>query len=313
MEDLWRAETSKGKVLVVDDAPDTLEIIGKLLQYEGYEVITAFTGEEGIEKARTENPEVVLLDINLPGLNGTETLKQIRMVHPLACVVMLTAFATVDNAIQALKEGATDFIKKPFENDYLIHIVHQCMERHRTLKEKARLEEEVRRLSITDDLTGLYNHRHFFSTLESELARLRRQKTSLSLIMFDVDNFKRYNDTHGHLEGDRVLRKIGEVVKQSIRSNVDSGFRYGGDEFALLLIGATLEQSMIIAERIRSSIEALRLDDITVSVGLVEYQPFLTLEEFVKGADEAMYLAKHSGGNRIQKRHLLPGDPLESD
>lgn len=313
MEDLDKAEGSKGKVLVVDDAPDTLEIIGKLLLYEGYEVITALTGEEGVEKVRTENPEVVLLDINLPGVNGTEALRQIRMLRPLACVVMLTAFATVDNAIQALKEGATDFIKKPFENDHLVHIVHQCMEKHRTLREKERLEEEVRRLSITDDLTGLYNHRHFFNTLESELARLRRQRTSLSLIMFDVDNFKKYNDTRGHLEGDRVLRKIGEVVKQSIRSNVDSGFRYGGDEFAILLIGASLEQAMTIAERIRSSIEALKLNDITVSVGLAEYELFLTLEEFVKYADDAMYLAKHSGGNRIQKS-LPPAVALrESD
>jgi len=299
-------EESKGKVLIVDDAPDTLEIIGKLLQFEGYEVTTALTGEEGVNKAEEERPEVVLLDINLPGINGTEALRQIRGLNPLACVVMLTAFATVENAIHALKEGAADFIKKPFENDHLVHIVNQCMEKYRTVKEKERLEEEVRRLSITDDLTGLYNHRHFFKTLESELARLRRQKTSLSLIMFDVDNFKKYNDTYGHLEGDRVLSKIGEVVKQSIRSNVDSGYRYGGDEFATLLIGAALEQAMAIAERIRFSIEEAGFSDITVSLGLAEYQPYLNLEEFIKCADDAMYLAKHSGGNRTYKSHLLP-------
>jgi diguanylate cyclase (GGDEF)-like protein len=179
------------------------------------------------------------------------------------------------------------------------------MEKHCTLKEKERLEDEVRRLSITDDLTSLYNHRHFFKTLESELARLKRQKTSLSLLMFDVDNFKKYNDTYGHVEGDRVLRKIGEIVRQSIRSNVDSGYRYGGDEFAALLIGATLDQAMTIAERIRVSIEQAGFHDITVSLGLAEYQPHLDLEEFLKTADDAMYLAKHSGGNRIHQDHLL--------
>jgi len=150
-----------------------------------------------------------LMDINLPGIDGAEALKQIRMINPQQGVVMLTAFATVENAIYALKEGAFDFLKKPFENEHLIHTVNQCLEQYKTLREKENLEEEVRRLSITDDLTGLYNHRHFFKTLEAELVRLKRQKTSLSLLMFDLDNFKKYNDLYGHLEGDKVLRQSG--------------------------------------------------------------------------------------------------------
>jgi two-component system cell cycle response regulator len=290
---------SKGKVLIVDDASDTLEIIQKLLSFEGYEVILASTGEEGVRKVEREKPDVVLMDINLPGIDGAEALKRIRERNPIQSVIMLTAFATVDNAIRALKEGATDFIKKPFENEHLIHIVNQSLEKHRTLKEKDKLEEEVRRLSITDDLTGLYNHRHFFQTLESELTRLKRQKTSLSLLMFDLDNFKRYNDFYGHLEGDRVLKKIGEIIKHSIRHNVDSGYRYGGDEFAALLIGASLDQALTIAERIRSSIENAGFKDITVSIGLAEFRKDFDLERFVKSADDAMYVAKHSGGNRI--------------
>ena len=132
------------------------------------------------------------MDISLPGIDGNEALRRIKKIKPFPSVIMLTAFATVENAIQALKEGASDFVKKPFENDHLIHIVHQSLEKYRTLREKERLEEEVRRLSITDDLTGLYNHRHFYKTLESELARLKRQKTTLSLLMFDLDNL---NDT----------------------------------------------------------------------------------------------------------------------
>ncbi|MBS3907888.1 MAG: GGDEF domain-containing protein, partial [Syntrophaceae bacterium] len=168
------------------------------------------------------------------------------------------------------------------------------------LKEKEKLEEEVRRLSITDDLTGLYNHRHFFKTLESELVRRKRQKTSLSLIMFDLDNFKNYNDRFGHIEGDRVLKKIGEIVRQSIRSNVDSGYRYGGDEFAALHVGATRDQALHIAERIRSTIEESGFEKITVSIGLAEFKDHFDLEEFVKSADNAMYEAKRLGGNRVQ-------------
>lgn len=292
----------KGKVLIVDDAPDTLEIIQKLLHFEGYEVITARTGEEGVKKVEDEKPEVVLMDISLPGIDGNEALKRIRRINPNQFVIMLTAYATVDNAIQALKEGAQDFLKKPFENEHLIHIVNQCFDRYRTLKEKEKLEEEVRRLSITDDLTGLYNHRHFFKTLEVEISRLRRQKTSLSLLMFDLDNFKRYNDLYGHIEGDKVLKRIGEIIKNSIRNNVDTGYRYGGDEFAVILIGASLEQALSIAERIRSSIENSGFRSITVSIGLAEYEEPLELEAFVKMADDAMYVAKNSGGNRVHTK-----------
>ena len=299
MEDLSIHRVAKGRVLIVDDAPDTLDIIQKLLSYEGYDVITVPTGEEGVKSVEEDKPDVVLLDINLPGIDGTEALRRIRRINPLQCVVMLTAFATVDNAIRALKEGATDFIKKPFENEHLIHIVNQGLEKYRTSIEKQQLEEEVERLSITDDLTSLYNHRYFFKTLEGELVRLTRQKTSLSLLMFDLDNFKKYNDLYGHLEGDKVLRKIGQIVRHSIRSNVDSGYRYGGDEFAALLIGASVDQALTIAERIRSSIEQAGFQDITVSVGLAEFKNHFDLEEFVKSADDAMYVAKHSGGNRV--------------
>jgi diguanylate cyclase (GGDEF)-like protein len=299
MEDPLIHNGTKGKVLIVDDAPDTLEIIQKLLRFEGYDVTTTSTGEEGVKKVEEEKPEVVLMDISLPGIDGTEALRRIRKINPLQCVIMLTAFATVDNAVQALKEGASDFVKKPFENEHLIHIVNQSLAKYRTWKEKEKLEEEVKRLSITDDLTGLYNHRYFFKTLEAELARLKRQKTSLSLLMFDLDNFKRYNDLYGHLEGDKVLRKIGGIVKNSIRSNVDSGYRYGGDEFAALLIGASVDQALTIAERIRSSIEQAGYRNITVSIGLAEYKDHFDLEGFVKSADDAMYVSKHSGGNQV--------------
>jgi two-component system, cell cycle response regulator len=290
---------SKGKVLIVDDAPDTVEIIKKLLVFEGYDVLTTSTGEEGVQKVEQEKPEIILLDISLPGIDGNEALKRIRKVDPIVSVIMLTAFATVDNAISALKEGASDFIKKPFENEHLVHLVNQCLEKYQTLKEKGRLEEEVQRLSITDDLTGLHNYRHFYKTLELEIARLKRQRTALSLLMFDMDNFKRYNDLYGHLEGDKVLKKVGEVVNRLIRSQVDSGYRYGGDEFAVLLVGATLDQAMPIAERLRISIEQAGFQDISVSIGVTEFYPDYNLREFVRLADDSLYAAKHSGGNRV--------------
>ncbi len=299
MEDVAKEGTLKGKVLIVDDAPDTVEIIQKLLSFDGFEVMTAFTGEAGVDKVLQEKPDVVLMDISLPGIDGNEALRQIRKINPNLSVIMLTAFATVENAILALKEGATDFIKKPFENEHLVHIVNQSLDKSRTLHEKEKLEEEVKRLSITDDLTNLYNYRHFYKTLELEVARMKRQKTSLSLLMFDMDNFKKYNDVYGHLEGDKVLKKVGEIVSRLIRNNVDSGYRYGGDEFAVLLIGATLDQALPIAERIRVSIEQAGFEGISVSVGVTEFHPEYSLREFVRLTDDSLYAAKHSGGNRV--------------
>ena len=119
--------------------------------------------------------------------------------------------------------------------------------------------------------------------------------------MVDLDNFKSYNDRHGHLEGDKVLKSVGEIVKHSIRHNVDSGYRYGGDEFSVLLIGASMDRAMTIAERIRSSIEKSEFQNITVSIGLSEYRDHLDLEGFVKSADDALYTAKHAGGNRVHR------------
>ncbi|MBW2058949.1 MAG: diguanylate cyclase [Deltaproteobacteria bacterium] len=291
---------SQGKVLIVDDVHDTVEIIKKLLEYEGYQVLTAYTGEEGVRIALEEDPDVVVLDINLPGIDGNEALRQIHNKNPDQSVIMLTAYANVDNTIQALKDGAVDFIRKPFENDHLVYVIQKCVENTRIIQEKRRLEEEIRRLSVTDDLTGLYNHRHFFNTLEAELTRARRQKHRLALLMFDLDNFKEYNDIYGHLEGDKVLTRIGEIVVHCIRNNVDTGYRYGGDEFAIILIGVDLNQALDIAERLRAMIEKAELGTITVSIGLAEYAGEMDAETFVKAADDALYLAKSSGGNRVQ-------------
>ena len=289
----------RARILIIDDIPDTVDIVQKLFESEGHKVFTASTGEEGVRKAVQVKPDVVLLDINLPGIDGNVALRKIKKENPDQSVVMLTAYATLDNAIQALKEGASDFVKKPFEMDHLVHIVNRCIEKSRIMREKERLEDEVRRLSITDDLTGLYNRRHFHRKLEEETVRARRQKVPLSLMMFDLDNFKKYNDTHGHIEGDKVLERIGKIVGQCIRQKVDSGYRYGGDEFAVILIGVKADRASEIAERLRGLVERAKLGGITVSIGLVEYNCDHDIEQFVKSADDALYLAKSHGGNQM--------------
>jgi len=169
----------------------------------------------------------------------------------------------------------------------------------RDVTEKIRLEKELLELSITDGLTGLHNQRHFYNELDKEMERAKRQHTTLSLLLFDLDDFKVFNDIHGHLEGDKVLRNVAQVVLKSVR-RMDSAYRYGGDEFTVILPGATRVEATQVAERIRKTFETTPyLQQIKLSIGLVEFDPQYDLTNFVKYADEAMYTAKKMGGNQI--------------
>ncbi|MDY7033811.1 MAG: diguanylate cyclase [Thermodesulfobacteriota bacterium] len=169
----------------------------------------------------------------------------------------------------------------------------------RDITESKRLQNELERLSITDDLTGLYNQRHFYRELHKEIERSKRQNRPLSLLLLDVDGFKQYNDTYGHLEGDKILQKVGKVVTRNIRLNVDSGHRYGGDEFIIILPETDRAQAFSVARRICKSFNDNVFDGVTVSIGLVEYSEGYDLETFIKHADKAMYNAKNEGGNRV--------------
>lgn len=167
------------------------------------------------------------------------------------------------------------------------------------ITEQKRLEHELKELAIRDNLTGLYNHRYFFDRLEQEIERANRQKHPLSLLLFDVDQFKTYNDTRGHLAGDEVLRTAGKIVMECTREHVDIGFRYGGDEFTIILPEAGHDPAYRIADRIRATFAGHRFDDLTVSLGLMTYQAGTSMNDFIKAADGMMYDAKRSGGNRV--------------
>lgn len=180
----------------------------------------------------------------------------------------------------------------------------------KNITKQKQLENELKEKIVTDSLTGLYNQRYFYDRLEREIERARRQNHSLSLLLFDVDNFKNYNDTHGHLEGDRLLRTIGEVVRLCTRDYVDVGCRYGGDEFTVILPETDLIHAKNIAERIRSSFENHAFDECTLSIGLMTYNKKTpdreaSAESFIRYADEMMYNAKRSGGNRV---HIFDAD-----
>lgn len=162
-----------------------------------------------------------------------------------------------------------------------------------------KLEADLKEMSIKDNVSGLYNQRYFYDRLGAELERARRQNHPLSLLLFDIDQFKTYNDCHGHLAGDSVLQAAGTIVMDSTREHVDIGFRYGGDEFTVILPEADEAQALNIAERIRTGFEARHFDGLTVSIGLMTYRPGYSIRTFIQFTDAMMYDAKRSGGNRV--------------
>ena len=167
------------------------------------------------------------------------------------------------------------------------------------ITEQKRLERELKEMTIRDGLTGLYNLRHFYDRLEGEIERAKRQHHPLSMLLLDIDGFKSYNDAHGHLEGDRVLREVARVITDCTREHVDLGFRYGGDEFTVILPEAPEGQANHIAQRIRETFESKHFDLLTMSVGLMTYQEGHSARSFIQFTDSMMYDAKRSGGNQV--------------
>ncbi len=289
---MGESATSMKKILVVDDEKIVVNNLKKIIESFGYACKKANSGLDASKKIDKEPFDVIIADIVMPNMGGMELLHKIKEDHPDIDVLMMTGYGNEYTFTEVIKEGATDFISKPFQNDEIEAKLHRIM-RERKLK------EELLYLSIRDSLTGLFNRRHFFHTLKHEKERAKRQNRALSLILIDIDNFKQYNDTFGHLEGDKALDKLARILKSSLRQSVDSAYRYGGDEFASLLIETTIQQAIQIAERIRISYEGEKLGSTTLSLGITEYKPHFDIETFLKETDGVLYKAKRSGGNQV--------------
>ncbi|MXZ33867.1 MAG: diguanylate cyclase [Acidobacteria bacterium] len=162
------------------------------------------------------------------------------------------------------------------------------------------LEHQLKRLTVTDDLTGLYNQRDLFEQLPREVQRAKRAGSACSLCLFDLDGFKEYNDTHGHLEGDRLLRTVGSVVSRTIRAKTDRAFRYGGDEFVLLLPHTSRAEAQVLVDRLRKAVSEALAGAVGFSAGIAEYSPGMESRDFIEAADRLMDRAKRTGGNRLE-------------
>jgi diguanylate cyclase (GGDEF)-like protein len=304
----------RAKILVVDDSRTQLDWLVEVLTREGHDVRSAMDGRDAIKKVRTDPPDLVLLDMILPDMDGLEVLRIVKGLPDEAFipVIILSVKADLDSKVTGLRIGADDFLAKPFAE---AEILARCaaMLRIKSLQDQLRrAQRELEERSVTDGLTGLKNRRFFDERLPEEFKRAQRYADPLSLIMVDLDHFKLVNDRHGHPAGDLVLREAARHIRASIR-DPDICARYGGEEFAIILPKTHLQGALVVAERIWRELGAKTyaipagapggpLDlHVTASIGIAFYpaKDITSAELLLRYADEALYEAKKGGRNAI--------------
>jgi len=271
-----KIDYSQELILIVDDDPFLRETLEKLLEVVGIPSHSASNGDEALKMLPKNNYSMILTDMKMPGIDGMELIKIVGAEHDVS-VIAMTGYSEGYTYVDVINAGASDFIKKPFG-------IEELEAKIRRIINERNLRKELNRLSITDSLTELYNQRHFYFRLNDEIKRAKRQKTLLAIMLMDLNNFKRYNDNYGHLAGDEVLREAGEIIRSCIRDGVDSGYRYGGDEFAVILIDADLVNTKEVRNRIETAF--LKKNKVTISVGYSIYKDNMSIKELIDIADK---------------------------
>ncbi len=299
------------RILAVDDDPVSLQVLLNDLGLEGMSVTTAANGADALTLVETSRPfDLVLLDVVMPGMTGFEVCRQLRRHYNTAelPVVMLTAKSRLADLTEGFASGANDYLDKPFTREELLaQVAAQIKVRkyHELAQENSRLRREL----IIDTLTGLTNRRGFDEFFDDEWRRALRSNYQISIMMIDIDFFKQYNDTYGHLKGDDSLVQVANILKTIARRPGDVVARFGGEEFVVLLPMTNAQSAVQIAEKTCRHVESLGIPHkesdissyITISIGVVTALPRqdMALVELIKAADQALYQAKNDGRNRV--------------
>lgn len=328
------------KILVVDDYEDNLKIVSRVLEQDQHDITTA-TSKEAIEKAKFELPDIILLDIQIPQVNGFDVCRQLKAEPTTANIPLIILTAEFKDSKSVLKglDIVEDYIFKPFSSSELqtrirvmIRLKNQVdaltrknielAELNQTLEqnnlELLSAQEALKEIAITDSLTKLYNRRYFESRLGEEFMRTLRNQQPIGIVVLDIDHFKQVNDTYGHPCGDSVLIQYANILKKNVRQH-DIVARYGGEEFIIGLIGQTMEEAYTTGERIRVDVENFIFKHenlelkITCSAGIASYPEVSednpSLGELLKEGDAALYQAKREGRNRIVRAPWTPEPP----
>ncbi len=304
--------SEEARILVVDDGEDIVSFMKRALQNHGHNVTACTDTEDAIENTKNTFYDLIITDLKMPKISGVEFVKMAKKISPNTDLIVMTGFPSVETAVECMKNGASDYLAKPIDLEYLNIIVEKSLYK-RALEKRAAEREYFEQISRVDGLTGLYNHKFFHELLNAEIARADRYKYSFSLLMIDIDDFKRINDNYGHQTGDIILKEIAAIFKSLVRKT-DSAARYGGEEFAIILSQTAKEHSRVFADRTVKHVATSKLEGfshnetVTISAGLAEYPDAHTQESLIKKADEALYQAKNMGKNTLcvygdQKTH----------
>ena len=302
-------------ILIVDDHEDNIEVLKVRLESWGYQTLSAYNGVDAIRIVEATPPDLILLDVMMPEMDGNEVARRIKgnTALPFIPIIMQTALDSTDSKVEGLEAGADDYITKPIDFAELkarlrsmlrIKRLQESLEERE--KELLEANERLTYMSQTDALTGLDNRRHLNERIDEMFSHAKRLNEPFSLVMCDLDKFKSVNDTYGHQAGDEVLKQLSAILKDEARE-IDRVGRYGGEEFMLLLPGTVLDAAVTFAERVRKRIEGNTFTfpggtlTRTSSFGVAGW-PHPQIEQcddLVRTADDALYVAKETGRNKV--------------
>ena len=303
------------RILIVDDHEDNVELLRARLEARGYETVSAADGQQALEAVRAAPPDLILLDIMMPKVDGIEVARRVKgdPTLPFIPIIMQTALDSTEQKVEGLDAGADDYITKPINFAELEARVRSLL-RIKALQEEVELQkasleqlnERLLRISQTDGLTGLFNRRHIEEELLHMYQHSARLGEPLSLVMTDLDKFKSVNDTYGHQAGDDVLRQLARILTDAVRE-IDRVGRYGGEEFMILLPGTAAEEAVTFAERVRQALESHTFTfeggslqrTGSFGVGTFPHPRVMNCDSLVRAADEALYVAKETGRNKV--------------
>jgi len=277
----------KDSILIVDDDAVIMKFMKIVLEMEGYECETAISSQAALERVQNTPFDIMITDIVMPGMNGLELTGKAKGIRPNMAVIITTGFVDNFSYDKAIEAGASDFIKKPFtEKELIARIKH------------VKMQQEIRNLTLRDELTGIYNRRGFFALVEYQFNMAKRSKTGLFMLYADLDNLKIINDTLGHQEGDRALIETADILRNNFRQS-DIIARIGGDEFVVFPVGTSADCVDKILGRLEKALEAYNVENnsgysLSISAGISFYDPELpcTIDDLLAAADRSMYERK---------------------